>query len=143
LRRGETVPLRIEPAAGKSLEHGSKSSAHKPRDILKEHERRSALGDDALDLRPEPAVVVGAEPFASGTERLARESRSDEIHLPTPWLAVEGGEIRPHRSGIQRTRLALLDQMLDAKCFPLHVTDRSQVWNCDLESEADPSDPGT
>ena len=70
-------------------------------DILEEDERRRDLADDAGDMRPEVARVVGTSALARDAERLARIARSDDVHRPAPWAAVEGGNIVPDNSLIQ------------------------------------------
>jgi hypothetical protein len=70
-------------------------------DILEEDEGRFDLADDAGDMRPEVAWVVGTPAFAGDGERLARIARSDDVHRAAPWAAVEGGNIVPDNSLIQ------------------------------------------
>jgi hypothetical protein len=52
-------------------------------------------------VRPEVSGVVFSPFVTCVAERLAGESRRDEIHDSTPRLAVEGSEIVPYRSDIQ------------------------------------------
>ena len=70
-------------------------------DILEEDEGRLALADDTSDMRPEVARILGAEAFARDGERLARISRSDDVHRAAPRAAVEAGNVVPDRRWIQ------------------------------------------
>jgi hypothetical protein len=70
-------------------------------DILEEDEGRLNLANDARDMRPEVARVFAAEPSACNGERLARITRSDDVHRAAPWAAVEAGNVVPDRHAIQ------------------------------------------
>ena len=70
-------------------------------DILEEDEGRLDLTDDAGDMRPEVARIVGTPAFARNRERLARIARSDDVHRSTPRAAVEGSNVVPDNSLIQ------------------------------------------
>jgi hypothetical protein len=98
----QSRPDRIEPAFGKVPEYVSPASplSKEPWDVLQEHEVGSHFANHPIDVGPEPPGVVGAETPAGSAVRLARESRSDEIHDSTPWSAVEGREIVPNRCRI-------------------------------------------
>lgn len=105
---GRTDFRRRKEACRKFVAHADQSAgdfgeaeAEMMGDILKEDEGRLAFADDAGDMRPEMARVVRALPFTSDAERLARISRSDDIHRAAPWAAVEGSNIVPDRCAIQ------------------------------------------
>lgn len=66
-------------------------------DVLEENKSGLALADDAGDMRPEVARVVGAAAAAGDAERLARIARQHEIHRATPCAAVEAGKVVPDR----------------------------------------------
>jgi hypothetical protein len=70
-------------------------------DILEEDEGRLDFADDAGDMRPEVAWILGTEPSARDRERLARIARSDDVHRAAPWAAVEGSNVVPDNSLIQ------------------------------------------
>jgi hypothetical protein len=74
---------------------------NKSGDVLQEHESRSHVTNDPSNGRPEPPVIFNTFSLTGSRERLAWESRSDEIHASTPRCAVEGREIVPDRSLIQ------------------------------------------
>ena len=99
---------RREEACRKAVAHADQScgdfgeaEAEMMGDILEEDEGRFDLADDAGDMRPEVARVVGAPAFARDGERLARIARSDDVHRAAPRAAVEGGNIVPDNSLIQ------------------------------------------
>ena len=70
-------------------------------DILEEDERRFDFADDAGDMGPEMARILDAEPSARDRERLARITRSDDVHRAAPRAAVEGSNVVPDNSLIQ------------------------------------------
>ena len=99
---------RREEACRKAVAHADQScgdfgeaEAEMMGDILEEDEGRPDLVDDAGDMRPEVARVIRASALARDGERLARITRSDDIHRAAPRAAVEGGNIVPDNSLIQ------------------------------------------
>ena len=70
-------------------------------DILEEDEGRFDFADDAGDMWPKVAWIIGTEPSACDRERLARIARSDDIHRATPRAAIEGSNVVPDNSLIQ------------------------------------------
>jgi hypothetical protein len=70
-------------------------------DILEEDEGRLAFTDDPGDVRPEVAWILGTEASACNRERLARISRSDDVHRAAPRAAVEACNVVPDNSLIQ------------------------------------------
>lgn len=101
------------------------------------------MGDDPAGGAPQVALVVLAELSAGEAVRLARDPSNDAIHEATPWAAVEGSGITPHRSRSQETRSHRRDQVRDGEGFPLHVADCASVWNCQLDAEIKPTSTGT
>lgn len=96
---------RREEACRKAVAHADQSAgdfgeaeAEMMGDILEEDEGRLDLADDAGDMRPEVAWVVGTPALASDGERLARIARSDDVHRAAPWATVEGGNVVPDNS---------------------------------------------
>lgn len=138
---GEQTPLRIEPESGKVLENDVESQPKVSWDILKEHERRAALSDDARDVRPEVAGVVGAASLAGDGEGLAGIPRADEIDPPIPCTTVEGVQVRPDRSWSQGCVRHARDQNRGGECFPLHETDRARRHG-KSDSEVEAADSG-
>ena len=62
---------------------------------------RDSLVDDAGDMGPEVARIIGAPALACDRERLARIARSDDVHRAAPRAAVEVGNVVPDRRAIQ------------------------------------------
>ena len=99
---------RREEACRKAVAHADQScgdfgeaEAEMMGDIFEEDEGRLDLSDDAGDMRPEVARIVGAPALARDRERLARIARSDDVHRAAPRAAVEGSNIVPDNSLIQ------------------------------------------
>ena len=99
---------RRKEACRKAVAHADQSAgdfgeaeAEMMGDILEEDEGRLDLSDDAGDMRPEVAWVVRAPAFARDGERLARISRSNDVHRAAPRTAIEGSNVVPDRRAIQ------------------------------------------
>lgn len=58
-------------------------------DVFEDAERGLALGNDTRDVGEQMPRIICAEPRSGDGERLARISRSDEIHSATPRSSVE------------------------------------------------------
>ena len=105
---GRTDFRRREEACRKAVAHADQScgdfgeaEAEMMGDILEEDEGRFDFADDAGDMGPEVARVVGTPALARDRERLARIARSDDVHRAAPRAAVEGSNIVPDNSLIQ------------------------------------------
>jgi hypothetical protein len=116
-------PLRIEPQFVKVTEDGAEASLEVSLDVLENNDGWLYFSDDPLNVGPEVPWVCFCEPFAGDTEWLARVTGSDEIHSATPRSAIEGSGIRVNRRRIQPPFFHARSQELDARCFPLQVTD--------------------
>lgn len=88
------------------------------------------------------AGVVCAETLSGLTERLARVSRSEEIHDSTPRAAVEGSQIRPDRRFIQSCFRHARSQDFAGIGFDLHSADEASSWNRQSDSEIEPGGSG-
>ena len=64
-------------------------------DVFEEHPFGAAFGDDAGDLGPEVAGIIGTTAFASGTERLARISGQDDVESAAEGPGIEAAQIVP------------------------------------------------
>lgn len=71
------------------------------RNVLAEQERCLAFLHNTQDVRPQVARIALRKTSAGERERLARVSRSDEIHCSAKASASEGREIVPDRRRIQ------------------------------------------
>jgi hypothetical protein len=68
-----------------------------PGDVLEEHPFGATFADDAGDLGPEVAGIVGAVSFASGAERLAGVACQDGVESAAEAPSVEGPQVGPDR----------------------------------------------
>ena len=99
--RAEQTRRRRVAHAPKLSQDGFKAKADVAGDVFEEDPCRMAFGDDAGDVWPEVARVVGAPALSGDGERLARIARSDDVHRAAPRAAVEGSNIVPDNSLIQ------------------------------------------
>ena len=68
-----------------------------PRDVFEEDPSRVAFPDDAGDIGPKMAGIVGAAPFASGAEGLAGVSGKNGIEGAVEGPGVEAAQVGPDR----------------------------------------------
>jgi len=101
LRRREEASRKLVAHADQSAGDFGEAEAEMMGDVLEEDKGRLDLADDAGDMRPEVAWVVGTPALARDGERLARIARSDDVHRAAPRAAIEGGNIVPDNSLIQ------------------------------------------
>ena len=111
-------------------------------DILEEDEGRFDLADDAGDMRPEVARVVGAPAFARDGERLARIARSDDVHRAAPWAAVEGSNVVPDNSLIQGRVFHPRHESGCGEGFPFDMAHSTISGDGDGEPEVDTARAG-
>ena len=129
--RREHRPLRIEPEVGQVTEYGAEGPSvidgKKPSHVLQEDVARSHVTKDADNLRPEPSFVLDAAAGAGCAGRLARETRTDEIHRSRKGGSGEVPDIaKPDRRRIHGLRFARASQNRGAKRLPLdHADDAS------------------
>jgi len=97
-RRRYAVPPMTIPALGQLSEYGSKVRVSKETwNVLQEDESGLHLANDSNGGGPPVSRVVGTTSHSGDTERLARESRSNDIHDSTPGSTVEGVAVVPDR----------------------------------------------
>jgi hypothetical protein len=120
-----------------------KSEVKMAGDVFEENKSRFALSDDPGHVGPEVPGVSNSGATTSDGKRLARVSRRDDIHDSTPRVAVEGCDIVPHRRSIQGLVFHPRHESGRAEGFPLNVTNSSISVEGDVESEVEPSNPGT
>ena len=141
---------RRKEACRKAVAHADQSAgdfgetkAEMMGDILKEDEGRLAFADDAGDMRPEMARVVRALPLACNRERLARISRSDDIHRAAPRAAIEGSNVVPDRRAIQDRVFHPRHESGCGEGFPFDMAHSSISGDGDGEPEVDAASSGT
>ena len=112
-------------------------------DILEEHEGRLDLADDPGDMRPEVARILGAEAFARDGERLARISRSDDVHRAAPRAAIEAGNVVPDRRAIQGRVFHPRHESGCGEGFPFDMAQSSISGDGDGKPKVDAACAGT
>jgi hypothetical protein len=105
---GRTDFRRRKEACRKAVAHADQSAgdfgeaeAEMMGDIFKKDEGWLNLADDACDMRPEVARILGAETFACNRKWLARIPGREDIHAAAPRSAIEGGNVVPDNRLIQ------------------------------------------
>ena len=93
-------------------------------------------------MRPEVARILGAEPFACDGERLARISRSDDVHRAAPRAAVEAGNIVPDRRLIQGRVVHPRHESARGVGFPFDMAHSSISGDGNGEPEVEPACAG-
>ena len=141
---------RREEACRKPVAHADQSAgdfgeaeAEMMGDILEEHEGRFDFTDDAGDMRPEVAWVVGTPALACDGERLARITRSDDVHRAAPRAAVEGSNLVPERRVIQGRVFHPRHEDGRGEGVPLDVTHSSISGQGEGEPEIETAGAGT
>ncbi len=146
---GRTDFRRREEACRKAVAHADQSAgdfgeaeAEMMGDILEEDEGRFDLADDAGDMRPEMAWVVSAQALSRDGERLARISRSDDVHRAAPRAAVEGGNVVPDNSLIQGRVFHPRHESGCGEGLPFDMAHSTISWDDDGEPEVEPACAG-
>ncbi|SDX87980.1 hypothetical protein SAMN04488238_1359 [Roseicitreum antarcticum] len=83
----------------KVSQHGLKTEGDVAGDVFEKDPCGSAFPDDAGNIWPEVAGIVGPFAFASGAEGLAGISGEDDVEGPAKGTAVEAAQIVPDRRG--------------------------------------------
>ena len=112
-------------------------------DILKEHEGRLDLPDDAGDMRPEVAWIIAAEPSACDGKWLARIACAKEIHRAAPRAAVEGSNVIPDNSLIQGRVFHPRHEDGCGIGLPLDIAHSTISGEGKVQSEVEPACAGT
>jgi hypothetical protein len=113
-------------------------------DVLQEDELGLTIADDAGDVRPEVARVVGSSLPSGDAERLAWVAGSDEIHDATKLSTVEGGKVIPDRRRMKPAVFHTRDKIRDGIGFPFHVSDAAVAASeCNSDAQLDSADAGT
>ena len=99
LCRAEQTRRRRVAHAPKLSQDGLEPEGDVTGDVFEEDPFGSAFPDDAGDVGPEVAGVVGPAAFACGTEWLAGISGEDGIESPAERVGVEAAQVVPDRGG--------------------------------------------
>lgn len=95
--RAEQTRRRRVAHVPKPSQYGFKAEADVAGDVFEKDPCGTAFSDDAGDIRPEVAGIVGASTFSGSAEGLAGISGEDDIEGPAKWMAVEAAQIIPDR----------------------------------------------
>jgi hypothetical protein len=141
-RRREEACRKLVAHADQSCGDFGEAEAEMMGDILEEHEGRLDLGNDAGDMRPEVAWVIGTPALARNGERLARIARSDDVHRAAPRAAVEGSNIVPDRCAIQGRVFHPRHESGCGVGFPFDMAHSTISGDGDGEPEVEPARAG-
>lgn len=117
-------------------------SGRVPRHVFAEEITSPAGRKDFDGAIEQPAIVKLAKPLSGNAVALARIARSDEIHASAPRCAVKGAHVRPDSSRMKPPCRNRRCQARGGSSFPLHVTDRASVRNCQTDPKVKPADSG-
>ena len=95
--RAEQASRRRVPHVPKLSQHGLKTEGDVTGDVFEEDPLGSAFTDDAGNLGPEVAWIVGPTTFACGTEGLAGISGQHCVECTAEGAGVEAAQIVPDR----------------------------------------------
>lgn len=118
------------------------SQGHVSLDIFEETPFGVEVPDDAPEVRPEVAGIVVAETLSGKAEGLAGITASEDMNPSTPRQAVEGGNVVPDRSLIQRRVCHPRHESGRGEDLPLDVTNSSISGLCDVQAEFKASNAG-
>ncbi len=141
---GRTDFRRREEACRKAVAHADQSAgdfgeaeAEMMGDILKENEGRLDLADDAGDMGPKVARILGAESFARNRKWLARIPGREDIHAAAPRSAIEGGNVVPDNRLIQGRVFHPRHESGCGEGVPLDIAHSTISGDCDGEPEVE------
>jgi len=141
-RRSKETCRKAVAHADQSAGDFGEAEAEMMGDILEEDEGRLAFTDDPGDVRPEVAWIFGTKAFARNRKRLARISRSDDVHRAAPRSAVEAGNIVPDRRWIQGRVFHPRHESGCGEGFPFDMAHSSISGDGDGEPEVEPAGAG-
>jgi len=93
--RAEQARRRRVAQVAKLTQHGFKPEGDVPSDVLKEDPFGAALPNDAGDLGPEVAGIVGTAAFSGCAEGLAGISGEDDVEGSMKGPGIEAAQIIP------------------------------------------------
>lgn len=110
--------------------------------VFEEDPAGSNLGDDAGDVGPEMAFVIGAPALSGGAERLAGVSGEDCVDAASPLGSVEGGDVIPDRGRGEVSGPLRGDEGLTGVLLPLDEAGGFEPRLCEHETHVEPSGAG-
>jgi hypothetical protein len=97
LCRREQARRRRVAQSPKLSQDGFKAEGDVTGDVFEEDPFRAAFADDAGDVGPEMAGIVGAATFACGAERLAGIACEDGVERAAEGPGIEAAQVGPDR----------------------------------------------
>ena len=95
--RAEQARRRRVAHTPKVSQHGFKAEGDVTGDVFEKDPFWGTFPDDACDLWPEMARIVGTTPFSGGAERLAGISGEDGVEGASEGPGIEGSQVVPDR----------------------------------------------
>jgi hypothetical protein len=141
-RRREEARRNAVAHADQSSGDFGKSEAEMMGDVFEEDEGRFDLSNDPRDVGPEVPRVIRAPAFARDGKRLARISRSDDVHRAAPISAIEGSNVVPDRRRIQGRLFHPGHEDGRGVGFPFDMAHSTIFGQGDGETEVDPACAG-
>jgi len=139
----EYSPLSIEAQFHGGMKDDGQASCSESRDVLEEENRGICPREDSLDFVPQPPLVCGVPSLPCGTERLARDGRSDRVHSVTPRLRVECGNVIPDRGLRYCLRFHPRHEGSRGRGIPLDIAYALVAGDHERESDLFTTNPGT
>jgi hypothetical protein len=146
---GRTDFRRCKEACRKLVAHADQSAgdfgeseAEMMGDILEEDERWLDLADDAGDMGPKVARILGTEASPRDRKWLARIPGREDIHAAAPRSAVESSNVVPDNSLIQGRIFHPRHESGCGEGFPFDIAHSTISGDGDGESEVEPTCAG-
>ena len=112
------------------------------RDVFEENESWTAFIDDSADIGPEVALVIGSFVLAGDAVWLTREAGGNNVHSASESLGSEVLKVAaPNRSWLQGRVFHPRQEDGRSVGFPLDVSQNAGSWECESDSEIEPTDP--
>lgn len=112
----------------KFSQHGFEAEGDVPGDVFEEDPFGGAFPDDAGNLGPEMAGIVGTTTFSGGAERLARISGEDDIEGTAKWSGIETAQVVPDWCRDETSRVLGRDENGSGPILPLDEGPGVEVW---------------
>ena len=128
LCRAEQTRRRREAHAPKLSQDGFKAEGDVTGHVFQEDPFGGTFPDDAGDLGPEVAGIIGATAFACGTEGLTGISGEDDVEGAAKGTGIEAAEIIPDRGWGEIPGALGGDENAAGIAFPLDESTGVEAW---------------
>jgi hypothetical protein len=126
--RAEQARRRRVTQAPKVSQDGFEAEGDVAGDVFEEHPFGAALADDASDLRPEVAGIVGTTAFSGRAEGLAGVTCQDDVEGAAEGPDIETAQIVPNRCRGKVPRTLGGDQDGAGVSLPLDEGASVEAW---------------